>query len=117
MTKNDNTATAAKAAPKARKTGEPTKPVKAAKPPKTAKAGTPAVAFTEKPKGKLATLVELLSRPEGATLEAMTTATGWQVHSVRGAMSGSLKKAMGLTITSDKVDGVRIYRIVKGAPA
>lgn len=115
MTKNDNTATAAKAAPKPRKTGEAKTNAKSAKPPKPAKAEAPAP--KDKPKGKLATLVELLNRPEGATLEAMTSATGWQVHSVRGAMSGSLKKAMGLTITSDKVDGVRIYRISEGAPA
>lgn len=113
MTQNNNTATAAKAAPKPRKTGEAKTLVKAAKSPKSAKAQAPAP--KGKPKGRLATLVELLSRAEGATLEAMTAATGWQVHSVRGAMSGSLKKAMGLTITSDKVDGLRIYRIVDGA--
>jgi len=89
----------------------------ATKPRKQAKADTPAPAPNDKPKGKLATLVELLGRPEGATLEAMTQATGWQDHSVRGAMSGSLKKAMGLIITSEKVDGVRIYRIGEGAPA
>ena len=115
MTQIDKTATPAKAASKARMAGEVKTPVKAAKPAKPAKAEAPAP--KDKPKGKLATLVELLSRPEGATLEAMTKVTGWQVHSVRGAMSGSLKKAMGLTITSDKVDGVRIYRISEGAPA
>lgn len=37
-------------------------------------------------------------------------ATGWQAHSVRDAISGSLRKKMGLTITSEKVDGVRTYR-------
>jgi hypothetical protein len=70
-----------------------------------------------KPKGKLGTLVGLLERPQGATIEAMTGATGWQAHSVRGAMSGSLKKAMGLAITSEKVDGARVYRITAGAAA
>jgi len=70
-----------------------------------------------KPKGKLATLVEMLSRAEGTTLDAMVAATGWQAHSVRGAMSGSLKKAMGLTITAEKTEAGRVYRIPEGAPA
>ena len=42
----------------------------------------------------------------------MMEATGWQAHSVRGAMSGSVKKALGLTITSEKTQTGRIYRIV-----
>lgn len=70
-----------------------------------------------KPKGKLGTLVGLLERPQGATIEAMIEATGWQAHSVRGAMSGSLKKAMGLTVTSEKVDGARVYRITAATSA
>jgi len=64
-----------------------------------------------RPKGKLGALVALLQRPEGAMLEAMIAATGWQAHSVRGAMSGSLKKKLGFTIESEKTDGGRIYRI------
>ena len=76
-----------------------------------------AVEAPARPKGKLGTLVGLLERPQGATIEAMTEATGWQAHSVRGAMSGSLKKAMGLAITSGKVDGTRVYRIAAGAAA
>lgn len=69
----------------------------------------------DKPKGKLASLIDLLSRPEGASLTAMTAATGWQAHSVRGAMAGSLKKGKGLTITSEKAEAGRIYKIVPGA--
>lgn len=53
----------------------------------------------------------LLRRPQGATIEAMVSATGWQAHTVRGAMSGTLKKKLGLIITSNKVDDVRTYRI------
>jgi hypothetical protein len=53
----------------------------------------------------------LLSREQGATLDKMTEATGWQTHSVRGAMSGALGKRRGLTITSVKTDGVRVYRV------
>ena len=59
---------------------------------------------------KLQRLIDLLSRPEGATLAEMCTATGWRVHSVRGAMAGSLKKK-GHVITSEKVEEVRRYRI------
>ena len=61
---------------------------------------------------KLAQLEALLRRPEGATLDQISTSIGWQAHSVRGAMSGALKKKRGLTITSDKAeDRQRIYRI------
>lgn len=61
---------------------------------------------------KQAELIELLSRAEGATLPQMTEATGWQVHTVRGAMAGALKKKLGLEITSEKQTGTdRVYRI------
>jgi hypothetical protein len=61
---------------------------------------------------KIANMITLLRRAEGATLEQLVKVTGWQVHSVRGAMSGSLKKKLGLVLTSSKTDKVRIYRIV-----
>ncbi|WIM13028.1 DUF3489 domain-containing protein [Enhydrobacter sp.] len=61
---------------------------------------------------KLAQLEALLRRPEGATLDQISTSIGWQAHSVRGAMSATLKKKQGLTISSDKrEDGQRVYRI------
>jgi hypothetical protein len=63
---------------------------------------------------KIANMITLLRRREGATLEQMMKATGWQAHSVRGAMSGSLKKKLGLTITNIKDGETRIYRIVDG---
>lgn len=66
---------------------------------------------------KIDQVIALLRRKEGATLEAMMAATGWQAHTVRGAMSGALKKKASLTIASDKVDGVRLYRIAEGASA
>ena len=69
------------------------------------------------PMGKIAILVGLLRREEGATIDAMMAATGWQAHSVRGAMSGSVKKALGLVIASEKVDGLRVYRIGQAAAA
>jgi len=60
---------------------------------------------------KLAEMIALLRRREGATIDQMAKATGWQTHSVRGAMSGALKKKLGLIVTSSKADGVRTYRI------
>jgi hypothetical protein len=61
---------------------------------------------------KQALLLELLNRKGGASLEEMVTATGWQAHSVRGAISGTIKKRLGLTVVSEKVDGRgRVYRI------
>lgn len=60
--------------------------------------------------GKLDTIEKLLKRKQGASIAEMVKATGWQQHSVRGAMAGSLKKR-GLAITSQKVDGTRSYRI------
>jgi hypothetical protein len=57
-------------------------------------------------------MIDLLRRPKGAGIEEITAATGWQSHTVRGAMSGALKKKLGLEITSKKVEGLgRVYRI------
>lgn len=67
------------------------------------------------PKGKLGLLVGLLRQEEGATVEAMMAATGWQAHSVRGAIAGAIKKALGHTVTSTKTEGGRVYRIAEGA--
>lgn len=63
---------------------------------------------------KQAALIDLLQRSEGATISDIQTATGWQAHSVRGAISGTLKKKLGLTVSSetDETRG-RVYRIVK----
>ncbi|MFT3810521.1 MAG: DUF3489 domain-containing protein [Micropepsaceae bacterium] len=60
---------------------------------------------------KLGMLITLLKRPKGAGLDDMCIATGWQAHSVRGAISGSLKKKLGLTVTSSVEGETRIYRI------
>ena len=59
---------------------------------------------------KLDRMVALLVRPEGASLAELIAATGWQAHSVRGALAGSLKKK-GHVIRSEKTDGLRRYRI------
>ena len=61
---------------------------------------------------KQAQLIAMLRAPEGATIEEIVTATGWLSHTVRGSMSGALKKKFGLTITSEKVDGRgRVYKL------
>jgi hypothetical protein len=65
-----------------------------------------------KSRTKLAQLEAMLRRPDGATVEQISESLDWQKHSVRGAMSGALKKKQGLTITSEKTDtGRRVYRI------
>ncbi len=65
-----------------------------------------------RPGSKQALLVDLLRRKGGATIAEVVKATGWQPHSVRGAISGALKKKLGLAVASDKVEGRgRVYRI------
>ena len=62
---------------------------------------------------KQATVLELLRRPEGATLAQITEATQWQLHSTRGFLAGAVKKRLGLTLTSEKPEGgLRIYRVI-----
>ena len=60
---------------------------------------------------KQATLIAMLRAPGGATIPEIMAATGWQSHTVRGAMSGALKKKLGLEVTSEKAeDRGRVYR-------
>ena len=67
---------------------------------------------TQRKGTKQAQLIAMLKVPEGATIEEIVTATGWLCHTVRGVMSGALKKKLGLTITSEKVDGRgRVYKL------
>jgi hypothetical protein len=47
----------------------------------------------------------MLRRPEGATIGQIAKALEWQLHSARGAISGSLKKKQGLTVVADKIAG------------
>jgi hypothetical protein len=60
---------------------------------------------------KQAQLIAMLRRKEGATIAQIVAATGWQPHSVRGFFAGALKKKLGLTVTSEKVEGTRVYRL------
>jgi hypothetical protein len=57
-------------------------------------------------------VINMLKRTEGATIDQICEATGWQPHTVRGAMAGALKKKLGLDIQSSKESGgARTYRI------
>jgi hypothetical protein len=63
-----------------------------------------------RPHSKKAHILGLLERPEGATLKALMKATAWQAHTVRGFLSGTLRKRMGLKIRSFRTsDGDRTY--------
>ena len=89
----------------------PDAPIKASAP------HTPTTGATPTPRApregtKQAALIDMLSRPEGATIEEIATGLQWAPHTVRGAMSGALKKRLGLVIASRKVDGRgRVYQI------
>lgn len=62
---------------------------------------------------KQARLIEMLRAEDGATIDEIAVALQWRPHTVRGALAGALKKRLGLTITSEKVDGRgRVYRIM-----
>jgi hypothetical protein len=60
-------------------------------------------------------LIAMLRRPEGATVDEVVGATGWQRHTVRGVFSGTLKKKLGLTLASAKEERGRVYRIAEPA--
>ena len=69
----------------------------------------------ERSKSKIELVIERLGQPDGATISELCKATGWQAHSVRGAMSGTLKKGRKLEVESVVVEGVRRYRIADAA--
>ena len=116
------TATAAK--PKAKKKA-PAAPRRAPVAPKKAKAGKKATPAKKTPKGatkakakgsregsKTAQILDLLKRPGGVSSKELMETTGWQPHSVRGFLSGTVGKKLGLTVVSTKgEDGERTYSI------
>ncbi|RYE08101.1 MAG: DUF3489 domain-containing protein [Hyphomicrobiales bacterium] len=89
--------------------------VAAGKPEASTPSGTAApAADSSEPKRmtKLDTLIGALRQRKGATIAELVEATGWQAHSVRGSISGALKKRMSLNVVSKTVDGRgRVYRI------
>lgn len=60
---------------------------------------------------KQARIIAMLRMPNGATIDAMAQATGWQQHSVRGFLAGVIRKKLGLNLVSAAAEGGRIYRI------
>jgi hypothetical protein len=81
---------------------------------KAAHKATAATADRVRPGSKTAKVLDLVKRSGGATLKQLMKATGWQAHSVRGFLSGTLGKKMGLKIESSKTnDGERVYCLAK----
>lgn len=95
-------------------TGSRTKRTKAVETEKLAAPTTGKRKPRESPEGATKTeqVLALLKQPNGATLEDLIAATGWQAHSVRGFLSGALRKKLGLNVASAKrEDGSRVYTI------
>ena len=69
------------------------------------------------PDSKQDRIVALLQRPEGATLDVLVKETQWQKHSVRGFLAGTVRKKLKHALLSEKIDGVRNYRIGAGKGA
>ena len=80
-----------------------------------ASTASPVPAPSPKPPTKAATILDLLRREEGATLDHLVNATGWLPHTTRAALTGIKRK--GHMLSSDKVDGVRTYRVAAEQPS
>ncbi len=63
------------------------------------------------PDSKQDQIVALLRQPGGTTLDVLVKSTGWQKHSVRGFLAGTVRKKLKLPLLSLKIDGIRTYRI------
>lgn len=70
------------------------------------------IPHTLRPGTKLAAIIDAMRNPDGATIAQMMAGTGWQAHSVRGAISGMVRKRLGYEVVAEKgADGLRAYRI------
>ncbi len=110
------TTKAARTAP--RPVREPTKR-RATLPSSPARAGgvVSAAAEANKPANKQPKLLDLLRRPAGATIAALSNASGWQQHSVRGFLAGVVRKKLGLELVSAVETDQRIYRVIAAKQA
>jgi len=62
---------------------------------------------------KQALVIEMMKRPDGGTIDQIMEKTAWKKHTIRGAISGAIKKKLGLNVVSEKnLDGVRVYKIL-----
>jgi hypothetical protein len=77
----------------------------------------PAAQVDSTPDSKQARLIALLGSAPGATIDQMMQLTGWQAHSVRGAISGVLRKRLGLNVACVAGDAGTVYRIVNAVLA
>ena len=75
---------------------------------KSSKAPSPRSAKTS---SKHDTILKLLRQEKGTTLDALIKTSGWQKHSIRGFLAGTVRKKLKLPLVSEKIDGVRTYRI------
>jgi uncharacterized protein DUF3489 len=66
---------------------------------------------------KQARVIDMLRRPQGATIATIVKATGWQQHTVRGFFAAVVRNKLGLDLVSEKTSKERVYRIVAGKPA
>lgn len=62
-------------------------------------------------------ILGLLRQDRGATLDMLVKSSGWQKHSVRGFLAGTVRKKLKLPLISEKIDGVRTYRIGSAKPS
>ncbi|QHE84804.1 DUF3489 domain-containing protein [Hydrogenophaga sp. BPS33] len=106
----------APAKPVARKTSKPSAsvaPAKTASAPARKRAAAAVKSSAPAPaQSKQSQLISLLSAASGASMAQLTALTGWKPHTVRGAISGSLRKRLGLDVRCLVEEGVRIYRIM-----
>ena len=102
---------------KATKTGKVSASGKKSTHDKSAKSPATMAKETQVPRMKTTKIeqcLELLAAPDGATIDELQAATGWQAHSVRGFLAGTVKKKLGLILDSKKAEGdVRRYRVVQ----
>ena len=66
---------------------------------------------TELATSKRDQLLAMLRASDGATVDEMVAALGWQKHSVRGFLAATVKKKLGLPLTSEKEERGRVYRL------
>ena len=111
MKKTSNSSTPTAKTSKLAASGKKSTRCKSARSPANVATGKPSPRVTTT---KMAKCLELLTAPDGATIDELQATTGWKAHSVRGFLAGTVKKKLGLVLDSKKTDdGVRRYRVVQ----